>query len=397
MLASVPEVMMHCVDAMLAGGTVVDPAQNISHKANVGFIAPNIADIINPKDDKEVKMFRKKVFRHKLDVSGSYVVPGLIDFHTHIFRSGMINAVNPEDLLPHGVVAAVDAESIGWSAFSLTRQRVMAQSPLAINTVLNYSVIGLLMLHDSEFDKASFIDEEELARTIDIHRDVVIGIKIRFSRGQLGENCFEILENSQKFARSQKVRLFIHSTDPPAPYPELLRCLDAGDILVHMYHGRGSTLLNAQKEVWSEAWAARKRGVIFNCAHGMSHFNFDVARKAIAQAFLPDIVSSDVTAFTFPLFTELPTVMSQLLTLGMTFEDIIACCTQKPAELMKGVVSGIRVGNPANITVLKIEKGDFEFIDSEGQRMKSPQRLVPLYTFIKDTLVNDSGLTHKSC
>jgi predicted amidohydrolase len=386
---------MHFADIMLTGGTVADPAQGISAKSNLGIIAPNIAGLVDPEQDRqETNIFHKKVFRKKIDVSGCYVVPGLIDFHTHVFRSGMINAVDPEDLLPHGVVATVDAGSIGWPSFSLTRQQVMAPSRLKINAVLNYSVIGLLMLHDSEFDKPGFIDEEELARTIDIHRDVVIGIKIRFSQGQLGKNCFEVLERAQKFARRNQVGLYIHSTNPPAPYPELLKRLDAGDILIHMYHGRGSTLLNEKGEVWPEAWAARKRGVIFDCAHGMSHFNFAVACQAIQQGFLPDIISSDMTAFAFvfPQFKELPTVMSELLTLGMTFEDIIVRCTRNPAELMKGVVSGIKVGNPANLTVLKIEDGDFEFTDSEGQKLKSSRRIVPQCAFINGVLVDSASV-----
>jgi len=380
---------MYFFDVLLTGGTVVDPGQGISKKANVGIIEPNFAEIINPEDDQKTSIFQKKVFRRKIDVSGCYLVPGLIDFHTHVFRSGMVNAINPEELLPHGVVATVDAGSVGCPTFSFTRQEVMANSPLKINAVLNYSVIGLLMLHDLEFDKPAFINEEELARTIDIHRDVVLGIKIRFSQGQLGQDCFAILEKAQQFARSNKVKLFIHSTNPPAPYPELLRCLDKGDMLIHMYHGRGSTLLNEKGEVWPEAWDARKRGVIFDCAHGMSHFNFGVAQKAIKQGFLPDIVSSDMTAFAFafPQFKELPTVMSQLLALGMTFEEIILRCTKNPAELMQGVVSGVKVGYSANLTVLKVEEGEFEFADSEGQIMKSPRRIVPQYTFINGKLV----------
>ncbi|HUL00747.1 MAG TPA: amidohydrolase family protein [Nitrospirota bacterium] len=376
---------MYFFDTLLTGGLVIDPGQKISKKANIGIIEPNFAEIVSPEEDSiETNIFRKKVFRKKIDVSGCYVVPGLIDFHTHIFRSGMVNAVDPEDLISHGVIATVDAGSIGCLTFSHTRQTVMAHSLLKINAVLNYSVIGLLMLHDSEFDKPAFIDETELARTIDIHRDVVLGIKIRFSKGQLGQDCFDILEKAQKFARSNNVKLFIHSTNPPAPYPELLKRLDKGDILIHMYHGRGSTLLNEKGEVWPEAWAAQKRGIIFDCAHGMSHFNFDVARKAIKQGFLPDIVSSDMTAFafTFPQFKELPIVISELLTLGMTLEDIILRCTKIPASIMQGVISGIKVGYPANLTVIKIEEGEFEFIDSEGQILNSSRRVVPQYTFI---------------
>ena len=41
--------------------------------------------------------------------------------------------------------------------------------------------------------------------------------------------------------------------------------------------------------------AARRRGVVFDVAHGRNHVNFSVARRALEQGFQPDTISSDLT------------------------------------------------------------------------------------------------------
>ncbi len=40
---------------------------------------------------------------------------------------------------------------------------------------------------------------------------------------------------------------------------------------------------------------AQGAGIIFDCAHGRSHFNFRMIEKALDQDFLPDTISTDLT------------------------------------------------------------------------------------------------------
>ncbi|MBA7522681.1 Deacetylase [subsurface metagenome] len=371
-------------DTLLKGGTIIDPSEGICQKSDLGIIKPNIAGIIQPNDSSVS-------YRECIDASGLIIVPGLIDFHSHIFRGGMEIAVDPLELIPLGITATVDGGSVGYPSFSYFRQEVIMKTPVIINAVINLSRIGLLMLDESEFIQPGFINESELAQTIEVHKDVVLGIKIRFSKEQVGdsEEGLKILQRAKKIARDLNLRLFVHATNPPIIFPRLLENLDEGDVLLHMYHGRGFTLLNSRGEVWREAWEARKRGVIFDCAHGMSHFNFRVARKAIEQGFLPDTISSDMTSLGLskPGFCGLTTVISELIALGMKFKDILLCCSKNPSRLMKGVISGIRIGNPANLTVLRMENAKVRFTDSEGQRIEGHTLIVPEMTFIQGELL----------
>lgn len=75
---------------------------------------------------------------------------------------------------------------------------------------------------------------------------------------------------------------------------ELVSLLRRGDIIAHAFHGKGSTILTDEGAVLAEVRQARERGVIFDAANGRSHFSMNTARRAIANGFLPDIISSDL-------------------------------------------------------------------------------------------------------
>ena len=79
--------------------------------------------------------------------------------------------------------------------------------------------------------------------------------------------------------------------------------------------------------------------------------------------------------------------MSKLMELGMSFENILLRCTKIPTGLMQGVVSGIKIGYPANMAVLKIEEGNYTFTDTEGHNMRSSRLIVPQNTIINGKLV----------
>lgn len=79
---------------------------------------------------------------------------------------------------------------------------------------------------------------------------------------------------------------------------ELVSLLRRGDIIAHAFHGKGSTILTDEGVVLAEVRQARERGVIFDAANGRSHFSMNTARRAIANGFLPDIISSDLSTIT---------------------------------------------------------------------------------------------------
>jgi dihydroorotase len=83
-------------------------------------------------------------------------------------------------------------------------------------------------------------------------------------------------------------------------------------------------------------------------------------------------------------------VMSKLLNIGMTMKEIIAASTWKPAQVIKRTNLGhLSVGAPADIAVLKIEKGNFGFYDVRAKRMTGDKRIVCELTLIDGTVAWD--------
>ena len=71
-------------------------------------------------------------------------------------------------------------------------------------------------------------------------------------------------------------------------------------------------------------WEAKKRGVLFDACNGRSNYDLEVCQKAVAQGFVPDIISSDVNAaswFLQPLHS-LPRILSKYLDFGMSIEPV---------------------------------------------------------------------------
>jgi dihydroorotase len=73
-------------DLVLKGGRVIDPAQGVDARLDVAFADGKVAEV--GADLPSGKQTR--------DVSGSMVVPGLIDLHTHVYWGGTSLGVDPD-------------------------------------------------------------------------------------------------------------------------------------------------------------------------------------------------------------------------------------------------------------------------------------------------------------
>lgn len=363
-------------NTLLKGGTVYDPSLGINKKLNIGICDPNIGELIDPETEE-----KRICYKHEIDASGKVVVPGLIELHSHIFEE-MDFSMDVESMLQFGVVATCDMGSVGYNNFSYFRRAVMEGSAIPTNAAVNLSTIAFITDDESEYACPGFINKEQLIRIINIHRDVIIGVKVQFSIGK-AEEC-EVLKIAREVCRATGVRMVVHITDSPVPLPEWIQYFDEGDIVTHTYHGHGHNLLDSNGKVWKEAWEAKERGVLFDACRGTGHWCYPVLEKAFDQGFFPDLITADTTSLAaIPFTCQLPTVMSELLALGMPLDEIIIKTTKAPSEIMKGVTTGIEQGKPANFTVLDIQEGDFEFKDSHGNLMRGSKLIVPKKTIVK--------------
>jgi predicted amidohydrolase len=153
--------------------------------------------------------------------------------------------------------------------------------------------------------------------------------------------------------------------------------LAAGDLFTGIY---------SDKPVAGEE--LRKRGVLLDTGS----FWFRTAGPAIRRGFLPDTISTDIQKGNILLVrADMMNTLSKFLNLGMTLEQVIERVTVNAARAIRRPELGqLREGAPADIAVLRLEKGKFGFVDAGHTRLAGDRRLRCVLTVRAGRVVWDS-------
>jgi dihydroorotase len=132
--------------------------------------------------------------------------------------------------------------------------------------------------------------------------------------------------------------------------------------------------------------AARRRGVKFDLGNGRTgHLRWDIAEAVLKAGFLPDTFSTDWTPEgRTSQIIDFPNVISKFLMLGMTLDQVIACATVNASRTFPVFRNhgALKVGAPADVAVLELREGSFEFVDNFGNKRGGKQRLFPIATVL---------------
>lgn len=361
-------------DILIKNGRVLDPARNMDAVADVVIRGRRIVAA-----DGDVTAART------IDAAGCYVLPGLIDFHTHLAFESSTLGTYPGFMPASGVTAAVDAGTAGWINYPAFHSGVVAHSPVRIKSYLCCYSLGQGGAPFSECYDPELFQPEGMARVLDTYRDEILGLKLRFSEPMVHD--LKPLERTFEIARELGTHVCVHTTNPPVPIEQMLSCFGRDDIFTHVFHGRGRTILDERGRVLPEVWSARERGVIFDMAHGNNHFSNVVCRAAFAQGFFPDVIASDMSGeklYYGIRCRSLPFVMSTLVSLGMAFPDVVRAVTATPARLMgmSGEIGTLAPGALADVAIMTLEERENPTIDFSGDVYVSQYMLVPQMTIL---------------
>ncbi|MBI3454337.1 MAG: amidohydrolase/deacetylase family metallohydrolase [Candidatus Rokubacteria bacterium] len=361
-------------DILIRGGTVIDPSQGLHALRDVrlgdGRVV-EVGDSLQPHAGEEV-----------VDARRALVVPGLIDLHVHVFWGGSHYGIEPDPhCLATGTTTVVDAGSAGALTFPLFRRYVIEVAQTRILPFLNLSATGMLSPAVGELELIPFIDKAAALRTIEAHRDLIQGIKVRLSRDIVGQNARVALKTALEASEAARLPIMVHVGDTPIPLAEILDELRPGDVLSHCFHGRAEGILDPKGAVLAEARRAAGRGVNFDVGHGKGSFAFAVAREALAQGLRPGTISSDLHAYNLdgPVF-DLATTMSKFLHLGLALDEVVGMTTAAPARLLRGAAAlgTLKPGAAADVTLLDLREGRFTLEDTVGEKISAPRRLIPI-------------------
>jgi dihydroorotase len=371
-------------DLLLAGGTVIDPLQDLHGPSDVAIAGGRIAAV--------APTIRRENAARVVDVAGRLVVPGLIDLHAHVYWGGTSLGVDPDDLsVRAGVTTFVDAGSAGPGNFPGFHRHLIERARVRILAFLNISFAGIFAFSRhvmvGESVDLRLLNVAEAVRVAREYPDRILGIKVRLGLIAGEGQGLAPLHMALQAAEALERPLMVHTDLPPPTRREVLPLLRSGDIFTHAFRPfPNGPLTDAGRagQVLPELWTARDRGVVIDLGHGMGSFSFDSARACLAKGFLPDVISSDVHALCIdgPAY-DLPTTMSKLLNLGMPLDQVIAASTRAPAMAIgRPDLGTLREGAVADVTVLDNQTGEFPFVDVLGQVMTGTRRLVPVLTII---------------
>jgi dihydroorotase len=360
-------------DLVVRGGRVIDPSQGLSAIRDIG-IAGNTIARISPD-------IPRASARTVLDARDRIVTPGLVDIHVHVYDGvALVGIPADSNAVAKGVTTVVDAGSAGATTFPGFRKYVVERSTTRIYALLNISTIGLVS--GNEFADLAHVNPQSAARVIAENRDVIVGIKARMTATVTADQNREVLRRARQACDMAGVPLMVHVDGSALPLKDVFALLQKGDVVTHVLRGEGG-ILDAAGRVLPEALEASRQGVIMDVGHGAGTFSFDAAERALGQGWLPDTISSDLHSRSVngPAF-DFATTLSKFLLLGLTLEQVVERATTNPARAFRfpSRPGNLQEGSEADVAILKVAEGTFEFIDSGGNKRTGETRLEPVAT-----------------
>lgn len=358
---------------ILKGGHLIDPKNTIDTCMDIAIRGGKIVAVAPNLDiSAAIKI---------IDISGLYVIPGIIDIHTHLFATTGLQDAWAGDLsvLPDGfsfrsgITTMVDAGSSGWRNFETFRHTVIDRVQTRVLAFINIASFG--MISDLiEQDKRDFTPEI-VAKMVKKHQDVIVGIKSAHYQLPDWASVEKSVEAGEKTGIPVMVDFGYFLKE--RPYWRLVtEKLRPGDISTHCFRGP-IPFVDEQGKLFEYLYQARNRGVIFDVGHGQGSFIFRNVVPATQQGFYPDSISTDLHVDSMNVaMMDILSVMSKFLALGMPLYEVILRSTWNPAQIIQRPELGhLSIGAAADISVLHLNKGDYSYGDAGGGKISGHERL----------------------
>lgn len=362
---------------VLKGAHVLDSEQSIDRVTDVHIADGKIAFVGSREIDKAAEV---------IDVSGNYLSAGWVDIHVHAY--GTLGFSDPDTIgVYQGTTSFVDAGGPGIGVLDQFME-LLGHLQTSLYAGAFIRPMGLLGLNFIEGDVRT-LGEVPITRWVDFakqNRDMLRYIKCN-AIGDYGPGTLNLTKG---LAQILELPLYMHigefqlQNPEHVLAPEAFRIAESGDMITHLYHGNLGQVLDENGKVLPVVRDAEKRGVVFDLGFGGYNFSWDVAEKAFAQDLVPHTISSDLQQFNVirPV-KSLANVMSAMLRLGMTLPEVIERVTRNAAKAISLTdrAGSLRPGLPADITVFRVEAGDFDISDCYGKARKADKQIVPILTF----------------
>lgn len=382
------------VDLLLKNGHVFDPANQVDTIADVSIIDGKIAEVSQNISSETAKVV--------VDATGLFVVPGLIDTHTHVFVgpeakkfANGINSLSPDDFsFKAGVTTVVDAGTSGWRNFPQFKEQVIDQSKTRILAFLN--IAGHGMTGDELEGDISEMNVDKTVEMINLFPNTIVGIKIGHYNGKDWTPFERTIEVGEKTNRP----IFVECHLPEYTLEDQLAHMRPGDIITHTFEhiSERKPVVDQNGTVLPVVMKAKERGILFDVGHGGAGFWFDQGIPAIEQGFWPNSFGTDLHRFSMNAgMKDFLNVMSKFLNMGIPLKEVFKRGSWYPAKSIgRDDLGHLGVGAVADIAVLRLREGTFGYIDARNNLLKGDKKLEAELTVKDGKIVWDlNGLSAK--
>ncbi len=362
-------------DLLLQGGRVIDPKNGLDAVADVGMkdglivaVAPHL------KAGDAIKT---------IDVSKYVVTPGIIDLHGHLYASAKDSPSYAQEIslfpdpftLRNGVTTIVDAGSSGRKNFEDFKARVMDPATTRVLAMVN--IVGEGMRGDEYEDDLNDMDGAATGAFAKRFPGLIVGIKCAHFSGPEWKPYDQAVIAGN--VAHLPVMIDYGARRIERPLAELFAThLRPGDIYTHMYSG----LRGEQDPVTGLAspamLVARRRGIYMDVGHGNGSFYWTVASPLVKSGYVPDSISTDLhNESVNQQMKDILNVAGKFLAMGETLPQVVAQLTWNPArEIKQTQLGNLSPGAEADVAVLKVEQGEFGFMDVANTRMMGTEKLI---------------------
>ena len=384
-------------DLLIKNGHVIDGKNRVSAVRDIAIKDGKIAVVaVNLAPSRALKT---------VDAKGLYVTPGLVDIHVHVFPGpkhatydGGDWGVYPDGFtFRAGVTTVADAGSSGWRSFEDFKKRIIDTQKTRVLAFLN--IVGVGMQEGGGEQNLKDMEVQPAIDTVNKYKGLIVGIKSAHFTGPEWTPYI----NAEEIGKATHIPVMVDFGSNVRAgrtlYDLLNKYFRPGDIYTHCYGGNRGEQDPETKGPSKAMVDGRARGVIFDVGHGGGSFRWSCAIPLMKAGFIPDSISTDLHASSMNAgMKDMLNVMDKFLALGMSLDEVILRSTWNPArEIQHEELGNLSVGSPADVTALRLEKGQFGFTDQIGARFDGTQRLVAELTLRDGKVVYDlNGITRET-
>ena len=312
------------------------------------------------------------------------VLPGLVDVHAHPACQGSVWGIDPDEhMLPGGVTTVMSQGDAGADNWQDYQRHTIRRSQTRVLMAMNPSAIGE-STSSGCFERLDDVDVERCIAAIADGGEHVPAVSVNVSRACCGDSDpREILQRGLQVAGETKLPL-LYGMRPAEEwsFEEQMSLLRPGDLVTYCFRSEPHNIMVGAR-VHPAIRAAQQRGILFDVTDGATTLDFEVARTAIADDFLPDTISTDLhrKQLADGKTHSLPHTMSKLRAAGMEVADVFAAVTSRPAAILQRPepLGSLEPGAPADLVALQTSAEPVTLSDVYGNQLQGFQ-WVPVCT-----------------